>query len=166
MKHRTIKIAGKFALVLAGYALAFLMACVALEVRTALTNDEAAAGMYAFADFLFFVGTLGVLSLAPTALGLYFLCPGERSWSWFSAGALLVAVIPFHSLPSQAAENAPVGRPNRALSSSRIVGNLGPSTAVITPAKRGCNSLSPGPQPHETLPLRAQQVSDASACSR
>lgn len=49
--------------------------------------------MVAFADFLFFVGTLGLLLLAPTALGLCFLSPGQRSWSWFSISALAVAVI-------------------------------------------------------------------------
>jgi hypothetical protein len=75
---------------------AFFAACAALEARIALTNDEAAqasAGMYAFADFLYFVGVLGVLSLAPTALGLYFLRPGERAWSWFSQGALVLAIV-------------------------------------------------------------------------
>lgn len=86
----------KVGIVLAGYALAFLVASAALQVRILLTNDEAAqasAGMYAFADFLFFVGTLGILSLAPTALGLYFLSPGERSWSWLSIGALFLAIV-------------------------------------------------------------------------
>lgn len=96
MTSRSVKIVGKLGIVLASYALAFLMACAALEVRITLTNDEAAqasAGMYAFADFLFFVGTLGVLSLAPTALGLYFLCPGQRAWPLFSTSALIVAAV-------------------------------------------------------------------------
>jgi hypothetical protein len=86
----------KLGLVFAGYVVAFGIACAALEVRIALTDDEAAqasAGMYAFADFLYFVGVLGVLSLAPTALGLYFACPGERAWSWFSRGALVLAIV-------------------------------------------------------------------------
>jgi hypothetical protein len=96
MKPGSTRIVVKLCIVLGGYASAFLLACAALQVRIWLTWDEAAqssAGMYAFADFLFFVGTLGILSLAPTALGLFFLCPGERSWSWFSIGALIVALV-------------------------------------------------------------------------
>ena len=48
MTNRGVKIVGKLGIVLAGYALAFLLACAALEIRIALSNDEAAqasAGM-------------------------------------------------------------------------------------------------------------------------
>ena len=66
----------KLGLVIGGYVMACLVASGAVYVYQLFTQDAAAqasAGMYAFGDFILFVGIFGVLALFPTGLALYFL---------------------------------------------------------------------------------------------
>jgi hypothetical protein len=79
----------KISVVLAGYLAALLAACTAVYVRILNTQDamaQASAGMYAFGDFLLFVVVFGTLSLAPTALALFFLRRVEKFWTGLSYG--------------------------------------------------------------------------------
>ena len=66
----------KLSLVIGGYVTACLVASGAVYVNQLFTQDaatQASAGMYAFGDFILFVGVFGVLALIPTGLALYFL---------------------------------------------------------------------------------------------
>jgi hypothetical protein len=66
----------KLGLVLGGYVAACLVASGAVYVYQLFTQDaisQASAGMYAFGDFILFVGVFGVLAFLPTGLALYFL---------------------------------------------------------------------------------------------
>ncbi|MGA2605375.1 MAG: hypothetical protein ABSG14_14230 [Verrucomicrobiia bacterium] len=84
----------KLGLVLAGYAAALLVTCAAFYVRGLLMRpdtSQASAGMQAFADLILFVGMFGFLSLAPTALALYFLRSHVRFWTLFSILCLAFA---------------------------------------------------------------------------
>jgi hypothetical protein len=63
-------------LVIGGYVVACLAASGAIYVYQLFTQDasaQASAGMYAFGDFILFVGAFGVLALFPTGLAVYFL---------------------------------------------------------------------------------------------
>lgn len=74
----------KIGIVLAGYVIAPLAAFAAIYLRdlaTAGTDAQASSGMYAFGDSILFLVVFGVLALAPTALGLYFLRPFEKLWT-------------------------------------------------------------------------------------
>ena len=66
----------KLGLVIGGYVAACLVASGAVYVNGLFTQNAAAqasAGMFAFGDFILFVGIFGVLALFPTGLALYFL---------------------------------------------------------------------------------------------
>lgn len=83
---------GKAGLVLAGYAAAFILACVGfvlLRADPSLPDNQ--GGMAAFGEFLLFCGLWSILSLAPTALWLVFLRPYPRFWRVFAVACLLLA---------------------------------------------------------------------------
>ena len=85
----------KFGAVLAGYAVAVLVAGVAVEVRVAHTSDpdaQASAGMYAFGDGLLFVAVFSAVALLPTGLALFFLRPYRWFWTALSITGLPIAV--------------------------------------------------------------------------
>ena len=66
----------KLGIVIGGYMAACLVASGAVYVNGLFTQNAAAqasAGMYAFGDFILFLGVFGVLALFPTGLALYFL---------------------------------------------------------------------------------------------
>jgi hypothetical protein len=66
----------KLGLVIGGYVAACLIASGAVYVYEFFTQNaasQASAGMYAFGDFILFIGIFGVLALFPTGLALYFL---------------------------------------------------------------------------------------------
>jgi len=66
----------KLSLVIGGYAAACLAATGAVYVYQLFTQNaasQASAGMYAFGDFILFIGIFGVLALFPTGLALYIL---------------------------------------------------------------------------------------------
>ena len=66
----------KISLVLGGYILACLIASGVVYVNGLFTQNSAAqasSGMYAFGDFILFIGVCGVLALIPTGLAVYFL---------------------------------------------------------------------------------------------
>lgn len=84
----------RIAVVAAGYAGAFLIACAALAFRIATTSGpeaQASSGMYAFGDALLFVFVFALSSLAPTAMALYLLRPYRRVWAALSAAGLALA---------------------------------------------------------------------------
>jgi len=85
----------KFGVVLAGYAVALLAAWAAVAIRQAQTSGpdaQAAAGMYAFGDFILFVGVFGAVAIFPTVLALYFLRSCEKFWNGLSIAAMTSAV--------------------------------------------------------------------------
>jgi hypothetical protein len=66
----------KVGLVIGGYVLACLIASSAVYVYESsipAAASQASSGMYAFGDFLLFIGVCGVLALIPTGLAVYFL---------------------------------------------------------------------------------------------
>ena len=66
----------KLGLVISGYVAAALVASAAVYMYQLFTQDaasQASSGMYAFGDFILFVGLFGVLALFPTGLAVYFL---------------------------------------------------------------------------------------------
>jgi hypothetical protein len=86
---------GKIGIILAGYAVALSVACVLVYIRQLQTSGpdaQASAGMYAWGDFMLFIGSFTVLALVPTGLGLYFLRPYEKVWTVLSVLALAVAI--------------------------------------------------------------------------
>ena len=96
-------------IVLAGYAAALLVANILVQIRISHTSGpdaQASAGMYAWGDLMLFVGTFGILSLIPTALGLYFLRPYEKFWTVLSILALAVAATgPVGAVPAALVQN-------------------------------------------------------------
>ena len=73
----------KSGVVLAGYAVAVLLASVAVAVRIAQTSGpdaQASAGMYAFGDLMLFVAVFGVAAIPPTGLAFFFLRPYRAFW--------------------------------------------------------------------------------------
>jgi hypothetical protein len=81
-------------LVIAGYAVAFVVAFVIsyLRERVMQANDpvQFSGGMQAAGDFLFIAGLFGALSLIPTAMALYFLRPYPKFWNFISIAALIM----------------------------------------------------------------------------
>ena len=66
----------KFGIVIGGYVTACLLAGSVVYVNQLFTDNaasQASAGMYAFGDFILFIGIFGVLALFPTVFALYFL---------------------------------------------------------------------------------------------
>jgi len=90
-----VKVRTKLAIVAAGYLVAFVVASVVVAIRLSATSGPAAqasSGMYAFGDAVLFVGVFGVVGLAPTGAGLFFLRPHRRFWYVLSAIGLALAL--------------------------------------------------------------------------
>ena len=87
------KTSTRLLLLLAGLAAAFALSLGALAFRLWLTEsaDDASAGMAAFGDGLFFLAVFAVLSMVPTAAGLYLFRSSPGLWRALAALALLVA---------------------------------------------------------------------------
>ena len=85
----------RIGLVVGGYVAAFSVASVLVYIRQLHTSGpdaQAAAGMYAWGDFVLFVTVFSVLALIPTGFGLYFLRPYQMVWTVLSVLALAVAI--------------------------------------------------------------------------
>jgi hypothetical protein len=81
--------------VLAGYALALLLAGVAVEIRflhTQGSDAQASAGMYAFGDALLFIAVFSAAAVIPTGVALYFLRPCRWFWTALPLAALAIAL--------------------------------------------------------------------------
>lgn len=81
--------------VLAGYLLAFLVACGVVYVRQLATSDaiaQASSGMYAFGDVILFGVVFGGLSIPPTMATLYFLRKSRVLWISLVSIAVIYAV--------------------------------------------------------------------------
>jgi len=66
----------KVAIVAGGYLVAFLMACAAVALHAALTENtsaQASGGMAAFGDLVLFVAVFCAAALVPTGVALFFL---------------------------------------------------------------------------------------------
>ena len=90
-----MKLLGKVLVVGAGYAAAFLAACLAVHIRVLNTQGpdaQASAGMYAWGDAMLFGAVFGGVALFPTGLGLYFLRPLRVFWTILAIAALALAV--------------------------------------------------------------------------
>ncbi len=71
----------KVAIIVGGYLLAFLMACAAVALHTALTSDSgshASDGMSAFGDLILFVVVFGAIALVPTGVAIFFLVSKKK----------------------------------------------------------------------------------------
>jgi hypothetical protein len=91
-----MKLSLKVTLIAGGYVAALLVACAALAIRMASTSGsgaQAAGGMFAFGDSVFFVAVFGVLAIVPTAGALYCLRPYPRFWTVLSRLCLAMAVM-------------------------------------------------------------------------
>lgn len=78
-----------------GFLAAFAVAVVAVMIREHLTDGpdaQASSGMYAAGDMFLGIAVFGLLSLAPLALGLYWLRPVARFWAVLVWLAGLLAV--------------------------------------------------------------------------
>lgn len=85
----------KSVVVAGGYIAAFLVASAAVAVHVAKTSGpdvQAASGMYAFGDTVFFAAVFGVLALVPTGAALFFLRPYQQFLKVLSALGLAVAI--------------------------------------------------------------------------
>jgi hypothetical protein len=81
--------------VLSGYALALLLAGVAVEIRllhTQGSDAQASAGMYAFGDALLFIAVFSAAAAIPTGVALYFLRPCRWFWTALALAALAIAL--------------------------------------------------------------------------
>jgi hypothetical protein len=77
----------KVAVVAGGYLLAFLIACAAVALHSALageSGDQASGGMSAFGDLVLFVFVFGAVALVPTAAGVFFFLTREKRPGPFS----------------------------------------------------------------------------------
>jgi hypothetical protein len=63
----------KFALVMAGYVTAALIAALAVLVNQALTPSDGSDGMYAFGDVLLFIAVFGFVAAVWTVAAIYFI---------------------------------------------------------------------------------------------
>jgi hypothetical protein len=71
----------KVAIVAGGYLVAFLLACAAVALHSAVTNASGSGpsdGMSAFGDLILFVAVFGAVALVPTAAALYFLLSKKK----------------------------------------------------------------------------------------
>jgi hypothetical protein len=84
----------KFALVAAGYVVAFLVAFGVVALYVTLTSGpdrQLSGGMYAFGDSLLFLGVFGLASVPASGAALFFLRPYPWVWRTLSVVALLLA---------------------------------------------------------------------------
>jgi len=86
----------KIALILAGYALAVVVAFAAgwlYNVRVASLPNDTSGGMYAGGEFLQSLGAFFFVAIFPTALGLWFLRRHVRFWNAVAMAALVFAAL-------------------------------------------------------------------------
>lgn len=84
----------KAALVVAGYLLAILAACLVVSIHYVATDGpdrQASSGMYSFADGLLFLAVFGFASIPASCAALCFLRQVQRFWSALSFVALSIA---------------------------------------------------------------------------
>jgi hypothetical protein len=92
---QSLRPSAKAGIVVGGFAAAFAVAWVAVEIRQRLTQGpeaQASAGMYAFGDLVLGVFVFGVLALVPLGLALYWLRPVAHFWTNLTRGAVLFAL--------------------------------------------------------------------------
>lgn len=91
----------KVAIVLAGYALAFVAASATVYVYVAATpvaHREGSDGMLAFGDSVVFLGALGLGALPATGAALYFLRGWRPLWFALTGFAVLATLAAWTSL--------------------------------------------------------------------
>jgi len=84
----------KIGLVVAGYAIALVIASVVVAVQAVFMSSvdrQASSGMSAFGDILLFLAVFGAAAIPATGVGLYFLRPHGPFWRAFSFIALAMA---------------------------------------------------------------------------
>src|SRR5438046_1921912 len=85
----------KLAIVLAGYALAFILSAAAVaiyDLRFSPADNQAMGGMIAGGELMYGAGVFLLVALVPTALALWFLRRHRRSWSVLTVACLAFAV--------------------------------------------------------------------------
>lgn len=86
----------KLAIVLAGYASAFVASGLAVAVydrRFTPADNQAMGGMIAGGEMMYGCAVFGLVSIVPTGLALWFLRGSRKFWAAFSAAGLAFAVI-------------------------------------------------------------------------
>ena len=89
-----MRLVNKAALVVAGYLLAILVACLAVSTFYAATDGpdrQASSGMYSFADGFLFLALFGLASIPASCAAQYFLRKVQRFWSALAFVALSIA---------------------------------------------------------------------------
>lgn len=89
-----MKTSTKILLVMIGYVIAFVLACLATGVYAVLFDSpaqQASSGMAAFGDALLFLGVFVLATLPATGLALFFLRAYPAFWYVLSSGSLVVA---------------------------------------------------------------------------
>ncbi|MBX7244272.1 MAG: hypothetical protein K1X53_02165 [Candidatus Sumerlaeaceae bacterium] len=117
--------ATRMRIVIAGYAVAILLAAVVVVLQTAFTNvsdRQAAPGMFAFGDTLLFLAVFGVAAIPATCIAFYFLRPVRRFWTVLAVSGSIVAAT---GLPASAiyaaAQSAGTGSPLHAWSAVAVL---------------------------------------------
>jgi hypothetical protein len=78
----------KIGIVLAGLAIAFAVALVAMGIRQQLKASDPSQGMQAFGDFVLGMVVFTELALLPLGLGLFWLRPVTRFWTILASVAV------------------------------------------------------------------------------
>jgi len=83
-------------MVLAGYVLAFVSSVVAVAIydrRFTPADNQTMGGMIAGGEMMYGIAIFLFVSVLPTGLALWFLRRHRPSWSVFSAGCLVFAIV-------------------------------------------------------------------------
>ncbi|MBL8488908.1 MAG: hypothetical protein JNK22_17730 [Rhodocyclaceae bacterium] len=118
--------AARVGLVLAGYAIALLVAiaAVALHVHLGDPQDRVlSSGMHAFGDAIVFLGVLALASVPATGAALHFLRPCRAFWRVASVAAVLFAATAIPAVMDHFAPPPP-GLPGAPLSAGRGLWSL------------------------------------------
>ncbi len=152
-------------MIAAGYAVALVVACVAVAIRNAFIDPadaQASSGMHAFADAFLFSAVFGLLALAPTAAALWLLRSFRRFWvvlATMGIGLALtgVAAAVLFALGRHASPAAPL-----ATWASLAVLRILPAV-LLAPAFLVCALISPHRGPR--LGLLAATAMEAVVCA-
>ena len=89
-----MKRSSKIALVVAGYAVALIVAALVVSIYIASTNGpdrQTYSGMFGFGDSILFLGVFGLSAIPVSCAALFFLRPVHAFWRVLSIGALAIA---------------------------------------------------------------------------
>lgn len=152
-------------IIVAGYAVALAVACVAVAIRNAFIDPadaQASSGMHAFADAFLFSIVFGLLALAPTAAALWRLRSFRSFWVALAAMSIGLALTGVAAAALFAlGRNAPPAAPLAIWASLAMLRIL--PAVLLTPAFLVCALISPHRGPR--LALLAATAMEAVVCA-